>query len=347
MNLNILPPSSIFDYYPDLGSPLAIEPVTIGLINKTYLVTTDKLQFILQEVSSIFDTTINDDSEAVSIYLEQRGMIAPRIFKTKDLQLFVRIEGRIFRALKYIKGVSRHIINSLIMAESAGKVVGHFHAALKDFSYDYRSKRRHGGDYDFHQANLENALNHHQQHDYFKQVEPLAIKMLKEMKEITLGLCTTARNAHGDPKISNIIFDQQDNGICLIDFDTLGKTGWSLEMADALRSWCNARTEDIVDAQVDLTIAEKALVGYGSIMRGSFTDKEAQELLSHTQAITLCLAMRFLTDVLIEKYWAFDQSRFLRPADHNWLRAQAMHNLFYDFGAKRKQLEQMVGDLLL
>lgn len=340
-------PEEIFTAYEDLGSPMAIDVIDMGLINKTYLVTTATMKFVLQEVSPIFETTINEDSDAVCEHLLRCGIEVPKLYRTAHNERFVSFSGRIFRALKYIAGNSSHTITSLNMAESAGRVVGQFHAALADFYYDYRSKRRHGGDYRFHKENLVTALKEHRSHDYFARVSILADKMLEDIERITSGLSTTARNVHGDPKISNIIFDERGEAICLVDFDTLGKSGWSLEIADALRSWCNPNMEDVLDAYVDLNIAESALKGYGAMMRGRFTKKEADELVTHSQAITLCLAMRYLADVLNERYWAFDQKRFLRRADHNLLRSQAMYGLFSDFCHKSKIIEQMVGGFLL
>jgi Ser/Thr protein kinase RdoA (MazF antagonist) len=340
-------PDDVFAAYTTLGMPLSVDVIDMGLINKTYRVTTAHTKFILQEMSSIFDTAVIEDGDAVSRYLSHSGICAPTLYRTDSNHLFVRVKGNVFRALKYIEGKSTHTIESLTMAESAGRVLGQFHLALVGFNYSYRSKRRHGGDYRFHRENLIIALKEHSAHVYFSVVEPLAQRMIVDIDHIIEGFSTTARNAHGDPKISNIIFDEKNEALCLVDFDTLGKTGWSLEVGDALRSWCNPNKEDVLDSYVDLKIAEHALKGYGSIMRGHFSEKETQEAMTHCQAITLCLAMRYLTDVLNEKYWAFDQYRFARPAEHNWLRAQAMYGLFMDFSRKKKKLFEMKKDYLL
>lgn len=339
-------PLEVFKSYQNLGQPLSIEAIEKGLINKTYLVTTDQRKFILQELSSIFDPVVMDDSEAVATHLNRHEIIAPKIYRTDKNNLFTVVDGKVFRALIFIDGITTHTITSLKMAYSAGQILGKFHCALRDFDYEYKSKRHHGGDYQFHAAHLTKALRDFAHHDYFSTVLPLATSMLKSLNDVTNDLFTTPRHAHGDPKISNIIFNTDDEAICLIDFDTLGMTGWSLEMGDALRSWCNPQAEDVLDAQVDLNIAEHSLKGYGAHLRGYFTKKEAHELVTHAQAITLCLAIRFLTDVFYETYWAYDQNRFSRPSQHNWLRAQAMHHLFSDFFKKRSILFDMTESYL-
>jgi Ser/Thr protein kinase RdoA (MazF antagonist) len=340
-------PRQVFIAYKDLGEPIEIMPINMGLINKTFLVKTNAKKYILQELSKIFEVTVNEDSETVSNFLSNSGILTPQIYRTHDDQLFLSINGRIFRALKYIEGKSFHTIKSLAMAKSAGKIIGQFHLALIDFDYSYKSRRRHGGDYWFHKKNLLTAIHNHRNHDYFFLVAPLAKKMLTAMDSLLMNFSPiTPRHVHGDPKISNIIFDDQEQATGLVDFDTLSNTGWSLEIADAMRSWCNPNKEDVLESFIDLKIAANSLEGYGSIMRGKFSTKEKNEFLIHTRAITLCLAIRYLTDVLNENYWSFDHKLFYRPAEHNLLRAQAMYNLFLEFEQKNEVLFEMISDFL-
>ena len=335
-------PEEVFDHYKSLGYPMAIDNIDMGLINKTYRISTHKTKYILQEISPIFELTINEDSQAVCQYLEAHHRIVPKIYPTDDGQLVKLINKRVFRALRFIDGQCFNVVHSLSMAESAGKILGDFHKTLLGFNYRYRSKWHHGGDYPHHKQNLHLALNNHGDHEYFHRVLPFANRMMDEMDALTGGLITTKRHVHGDPKISNIMFDQDDRAICLVDLDTLGDSGWSLEMASALRSWCNPNKEDVLDPRIDMDIADHAIKGYAENMRGHFTLAEVDELLIHVQAVTLCLAMRYLTDVLNETYWAYDRDRFIRPADHNWLRACAMHQLFARFQENRVLLKDMV-----
>jgi Ser/Thr protein kinase RdoA (MazF antagonist) len=340
-------PVKVLNAYSYLGEPLSIAPVVIGLINKTYLVTTHTSPFILQEVSPIFSTGVTKDSFHVSLHLEKHGILSPKPYLTDGGELFLTDEGRVFRALAFIPGYSFSALNSPKMAESAGRVVGQFHRAMMDFVYDYASKRRHGGDYAFHEDNLVTTLKSHFEHEYFSRAQPLALAMLAASEQLTRGLVVTKRHAHGDPKVSNILFDKDEQAICLVDFDTLGETGWSVEMADALRSWCNPYAEDVMEAYVDLERVEYALKGYGSLMRGVITEKEVSELPVHAQAITLCLAMRYLADVFNETYFRYDDERFSRPAEHNWQRAQSMFGLFMDFSQKAKKISDLAMSFLL
>lgn len=337
---------SALSFYQGLGQPVSIDAIDIGLINKTYKVATNKCKFILQELSPIFDPCVNEDSYRVSNYLEGFGIICPSIIKSDKKDLYVAIDNRIFRALSYIEGRSFHTINSYCMAQTAGEVLGSFHHSLIDFNYIYSSQRNHGGAYGFHTQKLKDTLNKHKDHNFFPQVEHLASRWLGEISTLTATLTTTKRHTHGDPKISNILFDHQERALCLIDFDTLGYNGWSLELGDAMRSWANPNKEDVLDSYVDLSIIEHMLMGYAKTIDDNFTIKECGELLLHCQAITLCLAIRYLSDTLAENYFSYDDTRFSRASEHNIIRAQSMYNLYRDFFIKKNSIKEMIYDTL-
>jgi Ser/Thr protein kinase RdoA (MazF antagonist) len=344
--MNKEPPLHVLEAYEHLGQPENITVINMGLINKTWLINTQKQAYILQEVSHIFDLTIHDDAWAVCQHISRKNLPAPMIEPTQNNCLYFIFENRVFRALTYLKGQSFHQIINLTMAEQAGTIVGRFHQALVGFNYDYRSKRRQAGDFVSHINNLAQSLQNNLDHEYFPKVNLLGASMINNMTSLINNLTTTSRHIHGDPKISNILFDSNYNALALVDFDTLNKSGWSLEIADALRSWCNPNKEDVLEAYVDLEIARQALGGYGEIMKGSWSAQERAELVINMQAITLCLAMRYLSDVFYEKYWAYDATRYARAADHNLIRAQAMYNLYKDFARKKLDIAQIIDHAL-
>ena len=212
--MNPKPPSEVFEAYEHLGEPLKITLIDMGLINKTWLIQTAHSPYILQEVSKIFDLTIHDDSYAVCEHISRKNMLAPAIIPDHKNYLYFIFQDRIFRALVYLKGQSFHKILNLTMAEQAGMIIGQFHRALINFNYDYRSKRRQAGDFAFHMNNLSESLKLNIQHEYFSKVQPLAILILNNMENLIRNLTTTTRHIHGDPKISNILFDENYSCRC-------------------------------------------------------------------------------------------------------------------------------------
>ncbi len=342
----MLVPKEVLQAYAHLGEIIDIVPITMGLINKTFLVKTNNNSYILQQVSNIFSEQVNDDFYHVASYLESKNVLAPQILLTNNNKLFVNFENSIFRAQTYIKGACFNKITSENMAFNAGMVLGKFHFALKDFNYEYKNRRRAASDYAFHKNNLELALLKHTNHDYYRQSFELAQKMIIQIDILLPLINLTKRHVHGDPKISNVLFDEADNGLCLVDFDTLSDFGWSAELGDALRSWSNPKLEDELDAYCDLELVSASLNGYASFMKGQLTQCEQQQILLNTKGITLCLAMRYLSDVLNENYFSYDTLKFSRAAQHNWLRANAMYELFCDMQKKSADISQLINAVL-
>ncbi|RDJ93587.1 hypothetical protein B4Q13_20930, partial [Lacticaseibacillus rhamnosus] len=72
------------------------------------------------------------------------------------------------------------------------------------------------------------------------------------------------RVLHGDPKLSNLLFQPADplRARCMIDLDTLGRGFLAYELGDALRSWANRAGEDQLDADLDVGALQAVLAGY-------------------------------------------------------------------------------------
>lgn len=344
--MSSLIPLDVQKAYQHRGSVIEITPLDAGLINQTFLVLFESGPVVMQKIAPIFGPGVHEDFKAVTNYLHKKGVISPVIIENDEGLLTTLSQGDTWRAQTYIAGHSVHTISSPNRAFQAGKILGEFHYALKDFEYSYKNQRRHGGDYAFHQENLIKALNTHPHHDFFDKASTLASQLIASMKEIG-PIITTLRHAHGDPKISNILFDDKERALCLVDMDTLSFTGWSLELGDAMRSWSNKSKEDIEDCHTDMDIFAMALKGYASVMRGIISEKEVDEFLKHVKAITLCLSMRYAADTLNESYFSFDNNRFSRSAPHNFIRAKSMFNLFHSFKERDVQMRKIAEDLLV
>lgn len=344
--MSSLIPVDVQEAYQHRGSVIKIIPLDAGLINQTFLVLFASGPVVIQKIAPIFGPGVHEDFKAVTNYLHKKGVISPLIIENDAGLLTTLSQGETWRAQTYIAGHSVHTISSPHRAFQAGKILGEFHFALKDFAYTYKNHRRHGGDYAFHQENLVKALTTHPEHDFFDNASTLASQLMTSMKELG-PITTTLRHAHGDPKISNILFDEKEQALCLVDMDTLSFTGWSLELGDAMRSWTNKSKEDVEDCHADMDIFAMALKGYASVMRGILSEIEIGQFLKHVKAITLCLSMRYLADTLNESYFSFDKNRFSRSAAHNLVRAKAMFNLFHSFKDNDARMSTIAKDLLL
>ena len=116
----------------------AIAPQAGGLINKTFVVRDDAGKPIaaLQQLHPIFAAEVNLDIEAVTAHLASRGLSTPRLLRTLDGRAWVEHEGKLWRALSWIAGESVDALPSAAWAEAGGVLVGKFHRAIADFTYD-------------------------------------------------------------------------------------------------------------------------------------------------------------------------------------------------------------------
>ena len=154
----------------------------------------------------------------------------------------------------------------------------------------------------------------------------------------------TQRICHGDLKISNLHFNEEDEVCALLDLDTVAKMGLSVEMGDAWRSWCNRGGEDQSESQLDVAIFEASLRGYCRSRR--LTPREGEGLEWGPERIALELAARFLIDALEESYFGWDSSRFESRGDHNLLRGQGQLALASSVASQRHAMTRALQRVL-
>ena len=312
-----------------------------GLINKTFLVeTAEGERAIFQRLHPVFAGSVNADIDAVTRHLAAKGLLTTRVIPTVEGALFVDdpIDGRPWRALTFVDGLSVDRVDSPARAHAGAALVARFHGAVADLAYDYRHVRAGVHDTRKHLAVLERALVEHKAHRLFSSAEPLAHAILAAGARLPDLSSLPLRHCHGDLKISNVLFDAAGAGICLVDLDTLGRMPWPFEMGDALRSWTNPAGEDVAAAHVDVDIFTAAVQGYG---RGTAGADEHDALVDGFFTICTELAARFLADALNESYFGWNEARYATRGDHNLVRARGQWALAESVDVKRAELARI------
>ena len=317
-----------------------------GLINASWRVETPGGEdFVLQWVNPIFPTAINDDINRVTKHLQARGMRTPLIVPTAGGASALVKSGDVWRVLTYVPGISRDALENARQAREAGALLGRFHRGVSDLEHTFAGSRLGVHDTALHLAKLSRALQSHRDHPRFDQVAPLGERILELAAELPGLPLARERIVHGDPKISNFIFDPDtDEAIALVDLDTVASMPVVLELGDAFRSWCNPLGEDTRQTEFSVPLFQAALGGYSGEARELLSDKEWRALPAATQTIALELAARFAADALIESYFGWDSSRFLTASEHNQLRAAGQLSLAESIRAQWEILATTVGD---
>jgi Ser/Thr protein kinase RdoA (MazF antagonist) len=110
------------------------------------------------------------------------------------------------------------------------------------------------------------------------------------------------RIIHGDPKISNVLFDRDNQGLCVIDLDTVTSATLLYDFGDMARSYSNKTTEDdALTANVfDADMYRAVKLGFTASLTGLLAPIEADNLDYAAQTLVFIQAVRFLTDYLNE-----------------------------------------------
>lgn len=313
-----------------------VRPLDGGLINHTFLVTLpNSTRYILQRVHPVFGPDVHFDIDAVTRHLQMKQMTTPLLLKTKQDRLWVSELGeRPWRVMTFVAGDTFNQVAGSKMAFEAGALVARFHSALADFTYEFKFTRKGAHDTAAHFAKLQGALASHAHVPMYAEIAACGRAILQDAV-LALDFSTLkTRVAHGDLKISNLLFAPDGRGVALVDLDTCAKLPLAVELGDALRSWCNAAAEDTTQTAFDLSVFGAAMQGYRSVAKELAAD-ELATVVPGLMTICLELAARFCADALLDEYFGWNPAKFASRREHNLVRAKGQLQLFKSVLAQR------------
>lgn len=320
-----------------------LQPITVGLINRTYEVRTGSGErFVLQRLHDLFGPEVNLDLEAVTAHVARKEMPTPRLVRTREGAPFVRAEGT-WRVLTFLHGRVLLRVETPAQAHAAGALLGRFLSAVSDLEHQFHFARAGVHDTPRHLGRLREALTTQRAHAEFAEVEPLAQELLGFAEGLPALPLGPSRVLHGDPKITNLLFHaERDEGLAMLDLDTLAHGQLAVEVGDALRSWCNPGGEDDASAAVSVPLARAALEGLAVPLGGALAPEELEGLVGGVETIALELAVRFCVDALEQTRWHHDPQRFSSRGAHNRARARSQLALARSLRGARGTLEGVV-----
>lgn len=305
-----------------ISRPVSVKQITTGLVNQTYKIINSDGVFALQTLHPIFPDEALTDMHIVTDFLSQQGLRVPKLMRTTDGEFFMRDHNNLrWRLYSWIDGRVHETVVDESMAQEAGRMVGAMHKALADFNYKPQGSIPH-----FHDTSY-----------VLKKLEEVEFQLPHEAKRLAHGILTEAPSTlidesqlqshviHGDLKISNLLFDEDRKAIGVIDFDTLIWKPRAIDMGDALRSWCNRTSEDDPKAVFDNTIFEAAEKGYSAGFNPNLDKREIHR--KAAKQIAYELSARFLTDMVNDNYFGFDEKRYPSRKAHNLARALGQYHL--------------------
>lgn len=330
-----------------------IEPFGAGLINKTWKVSAQSGQYILQKVNTnVFQSPkdIADNTLKLKKYLDrvapQYLFIAPLI-TTSGAGVFEEGEN-FYRLFPYITdSFTVNAVTEANQAYHAAKQFGKFTRILEAFNaQDLKVTIP-----DFHNLSLRatqylQALANGSQERL--EIAKWAIDQLKtyswiadKFKELLLENSLKIRVTHHDTKINNVLLHTESGrGLSVIDLDTVMPGYYISDVGDMMRTYLSPVNEeetslDKITVRTDVFLA--IYKGYMEEMKRSLTLREQELFIYSGQFMIYMQAIRFLTDYLNN-----DIYYPVSHAEHNLARAKNQITLLTEYTKSEDYFKQII-----
>jgi Ser/Thr protein kinase RdoA (MazF antagonist) len=237
-----------------------VQPFGSGLINSTWKIISGDEQYIVQKINhAIFKQPqyIAANISLLAGYLSKTHpdylFVAP-VKTTNNQEMVIADADGYYRMFPFIQNSHTiDVVTNAQQAYEAAKQFGAFTKRLAGFdAADLKTTLP-----DFHNLNLryqqfEQALQNGNRQRI--QATIAEIKVLKTHKNIVdrfekikASTDFKLRVTHHDTKISNVLFDEKNNGLCVIDLDTVMPGYFISDVGDMLRTYLSPASEEESD----------------------------------------------------------------------------------------------------
>ncbi len=354
------------------GRLVSVKPTGSGNINDTYTAvfrtTFDEHRFILQRINGrvfadpgqimqnmrIITDHVHPKLDAQADQTDRIWQL-PKVIQTTDgRDMVIDERGDTWRAISLIASAEAFDrVQSLEHAREVGIVLGHFQCQVSDLDPALLSITLPG----FHDApgyltQLESALTSPTGPSCLASSTDAeqCLRFIREREHVVSVLEDarardelTNRPIHGDPKINNIMIDEDTGqGTCIIDLDTVMPGLVHYDFGDCLRSCCNPAGEEtlnISDVAFDPDLCEAIVGGYLREAGPFLTDADRHYLFDAIRLLALELGIRFFAD-----YLAGDAYFKTNYDGQNLNRARVQFRLVECIETREKQIRRILAD---
>lgn len=343
----------IYDSFDLDPKRFTIDLINGGLINATWRLKNGGEDLILQRINTeVFGKPqlIAENIQRVSVFLKKNfpGYLFPHPVPSKYGNELEYIEGRgWYRLTEFIP--NSHTVATVQNdreAYEAARQFGKFTQLLANFPTDSLNITIP----DFHNLPLryEQFIQALQQGNKSRIAHAdFLIRFLKSHQDIVKTYKTIIKNpawkqrvTHHDTKISNVLFDDKDNGLCVIDLDTLMPGYFISDVGDMMRTYLSPVSEEEKDyslIHIRHDIFEAVWKGYMDNMDIVLSTSEKKYFLFSGRFMIYMQALRFLTDYLNDDVYYGQQYE-----GHNWVRAGNQARLLGAFIAEEPALQSII-----
>lgn len=305
--------------------------IASGLINHTYKVVTSNGEFVLQQLNTkVFQQplAIDVNMQLLKNYLRDTHpnylFVAP-IAGINGNTLY-RVNDQYFRAFTFVKNSHTiSVVNEPQQAYEAAQAFGRFTANCNAIKINQL------------QETLPNFHNLPMRYLQFLQAVQTGnqdkvaacktlinrlqrqVNIVKKYQAFISHPDAKIRVTHHDTKISNVLFNQAQETICVIDLDTVMPGYFISDVGDMIRTYtCPVNEEEGDESKIIVRAAYLQAIhqGYYSQMQQYLTPFEQAHFFFAGEVLIYMQALRFLTDYLLN-----DVYYTIKYSQHNLVRA--------------------------
>jgi thiamine kinase-like enzyme len=329
-----------------------------GLINGTWKVTDGEKsdQFILQQINKNVFKTPQDIADNISkigafLHLNHPEYLFVSPLAATDGSYMIKDNDEYYRLLPYVKNsITIDTVKSTQEAFEASRQFARFTYLLTDFNVDHLTYTFKG----FH--DLTTRYNQFRQAVNTADPDRLlaakeAIKKANLYQDVALTYENIVKDKlipfrviHHDTKISNILFDESRNGLCVIDLDTVMPGYCISDIGDMMRTYLspyNEEEQDLAKIVVREEIFKAIVEGYFSEMGTVITEMERNLFVYAGKFMIYMQALRFLTDYLNGD--VYYQTTY---PEHNLVRANNQFALLDSYHAAEGRFQQILNTII-
>ncbi|MCF2593299.1 aminoglycoside phosphotransferase family protein [Bacteroides caecigallinarum] len=355
--------NQIIEKFPEIKDVESVKPLTAGLINQTYLVTTQEgtPNFILQCINhNIFKNVdlLQNNIECVTNHIRKKLADAgEKDLDRKVLRFAVADNGktyyfdgeRYWRACVFVEG---SVTLDAVTPESSylvGLKFGEFEAMLSDLPCHLEETIPDFHNMEFRMKQLRDAV----EADVAGRMDKVR-ELVAEIEKDAYEMCCAERYyregklpkriCHCDTKVSNMLFDKEGNVLCIIDLDTVMSSFVFSDFGDFLRSAANTGQEDdknLDNVKFNFEIFKSFAKGYIESAKCFLTPLEIELLPYAVTLFPYMQAVRFLTD-----YINGDTYYQIKYPEHNYVRTLAQYKLYKETVAAIDDMREYIKTLI-
>ena len=306
------------------GNVTEVAPLGNGLINTTYKVTTEGAtpDYVLQNVNvAIFpdmDLLMNNIVEVTGHIRKKLEAAGTPDIDRKVLKFIPATDGKMYyhdeaedkywRIMVYIPDTVSKSGVSLESAYIVGETFADFQAKLADIPAQLGETIKDFHNMEWRIQQLKDAIAENRSG---RADEPEVKEILADIFERAEEYCKAERLyregklpkriCHCDTKVDNILFDKDDNVLCVIDLDTVMPSFIFSDFGDFLRSAANTTAEDDPDlskVSFNFEVFKAFTKGYLKGAASFITPIEVENLPYATALFPYMTLVRFIADYI-------------------------------------------------